>query len=248
MDNEIENLIKSERGVALLGIATHQAQSSATTECISDEEIVSFVSHKVTKKQRQKIFAHFNRCSKCYNNWLETASCVMQEPSSTRNRWWNFQLPMWQPLITTSVAVTILIVAVINFLPSNSINQDNEIFNNLNFNNENHSSASQAFQAGIKGQEASLTIEYELGRWFWLLKRVDIKSVTHDFWVEQVKQLQKFETSKYSSNDEMKKAIMDALTSIKPLLLDLQDDPNNPYKVEQLVEQLEIFMAGIADF
>ena len=248
MDNEIEKLIKSERGVALLGIATHQAQSSATTECISDEEIVSFVSHNVTKKQRKKIFAHLNGCSKCYNNWLETASCVMQEPSSTRNRWWNFQLPMWQPLITTSVAVTILIVAVLNFLPSNSINQDNEIFNNLNFNNENNSSASQAFKAGIEGQEASLTIEYELGRWFLLLKLVEIESVTHDFWVEQVKRLQKFETSKYSSNDEMKKAIMDALTSIKPLLLDLQDDPNNPYKVEQLVEQLEFFMAGIAEF
>ncbi len=93
-----------------------------------------------------------------------------------------------------------------------------------------------------------MTIEYELGRWFWLLKRVDIKSVNHDFWVKQVKQLQKFETSKYSSNDDMKKAIMDALTSIKPLLLDLQDDPNNPYKIEQLVEQLEFFMAGIADF
>jgi hypothetical protein len=248
MDNEIENLIKSERGVALLGIATHQAQSSATTECISDEEIVSFVSHKVTKKQRQKIFAHFNRCSKCYNNWLETASCVMQESSSTPNRWWNFQLPMWQPLITTSVAVTILIVAVINFLPSNSINQDIGLVNNLNFNNENHSSASQAFKAGIKGQEASLTIEYELGQWFLLLKLVDIESVTHDFWVEQVKQLQKFETSEYSSDDDMKDAIMQALTSIKPLLLDLQADPNNPYKVEQLVEELEIFMAGIADF
>jgi len=248
MNNEIENLIKSERGVALLGIATHQTQSSPITECISDEEIVSFVSHKVTKKQRQKIFAHLNRCSKCYNNWLETASCVMQESSSTRNRWWNFQLPMWQPLITTSVAVTILIVAVINFLPSNSINQDNEIFNNLNFNNENHSSASQAFKAGIEGQEASSTIEYELGRWFLLLKLVEIESVTDDFWVKQVKQLQKFETSEYSSDDDMKDAIMQALTSIKPLLLDLQDDPKNPYKVEQLVEQLEIFMAGIADF
>ena len=81
-----------------------------------------------------------------------------------------------------------------------------------------------------------------------LLKQVEIESVTHDFWVKQVKQLQKFETSKYSSNDEMKKAIMDALISIKPLLLDLQDDPNNPYKVEQLVEQLEIFMVGIAEF
>ncbi len=246
MDNEIENLIKSERGVALLGIATHQTQSSATTECISDEEIVSFISHNVTKKQRQKIFAHFNRCSKCYDNWLETASCVMQEPSSTPNRWWNFQLPIWQPLITISVAVTILIVAVINFLLSNnSIIQDDEF---INFNAENHSSVLQAFKAGIKGQEASLTTEYELGRWFWLLKRVEIESVNHDFWVKQVKQLQKFETSKYSSNDDMKKAIMDALTSIKPLLLDLQNDPNNPYKVEQLIEQLEIFMAGIADF
>ena len=248
MDNEIETLIKSERGVALLGIATHQAQSSATTECISDEEIVSFVSHNVTKKQRNKIFAHLNGCSKCYNSWLDTASCVMPESSSTRHSWWNFQLPMWQPLITTSVAVTILIVAVINFLPSNSINQDNEIFNNLNFNNENNSSASQAFKAGIKGQEGSLTIEYKLGRWFVLLKRVEIESVTHDYWVEQVKQLQKFEASEYSSNDEMKKAIMQALTSLKPLLLDLQDDPNNPYKVEQLVEQLEFFMAGIAEF
>ncbi|WP_069470733.1 hypothetical protein [Candidatus Marithrix sp. Canyon 246] len=249
MDNEIENLIKSERGVALLGIATHQAQSSAITECISDEEIVSFVSHNVTKKQRQKIFAHLNRCSKCYNSWLETASCVMPEPSSTRNRWWNFQIPMWQqPLITTSVAVMVLIVAVINFLPStNSIIQDKEIFN-LGFNDEDHSSASQAFKAGINGQEASSTIEYELGRWFLLLKQVKIDSVTNDFWVKQVKQLQKFETSKYSSNDEMKKAMMDALTIIKPLLLELQDDPNNPYKTEQLAEQLEIFMAGIADF
>ncbi len=247
MDNEIENLIKSERGVALLGIATHQAQSLVTTECISDEEIASFVSHNVTKKQRQKIFAHLNRCSKCYDSWLETASCMMQEPASTRNRWWNFQLPMWQPLITTSVAVTILIVAVINFLPSNSINQNNEIFN-LNFNDEDHSSASQAFKAGVEGKEASSTIEYELGRWFRLLKQVEIDSVTDDFWVEQLKQLQKFETSKYSSDDEMKKAIMDALTSIKPLLLDLQDDPNNPYKVEQLFDQLENFMVGIADF
>jgi hypothetical protein len=245
MDNEIENLINSERGVALLGIATHQAQSSPITECISDEEIVSFVSHKVTKKQRQKIFAHLNRCSKCYNNWLETAS-VMQESPSTANKWWNFQIPMWQPLITTSVAVMVLIVAVINFLPSNnSIIQDDEF---INFNGENHSSASQAFKAGINGQEASLTIEYELGRWFLLLKQVEIDSVTHDFWVEQVKQLQKFETSKYSSDEDMKEAIMDALTTIKPLLLDLQDDPNNPYKVEQLVEELEIFMAGIADF
>jgi hypothetical protein len=93
-----------------------------------------------------------------------------------------------------------------------------------------------------------LTIEYELGRWFLLLKQVEIDSVTHDFWVEQVKQLQKFETSEYSSDDDMKDAIMQALTSIKPLLLDLQADPNNPYKVEQLVEELEIFMAGIADF
>jgi len=245
MDNGIENLIKSERGVALLGIATHQAQSSAITECISDEEIVSFVSYNVTKKQRQQIFAHLNRCSSCYNNWLETAS-VMQEPSSTRNRWWNFQLPMWQPLITTSVAVMVLIVAVINFLPSNnSIIQDDEF---INFNGENHSSASQAFKAGIEGKEASSTTEYELGRWFLLLKQVEIDSVTDDFWVTQVKQLQKFETSKYSSNDEMKQAIMEALISIKPLLLDLQDDPNNPYKVEQLTEQLEIFMAGIADF
>jgi hypothetical protein len=247
MDNEIENLIKSERGMALLGIASHQSQSETTTACISDEEMISFISHNVTKKQREKIFAHLNSCSKCYNNWLETASCVKQESPSTPNRWWNFQIPIWQPLMT-SVAATILIVTVIILLPSNnSINQNDELINPLGFNDENHSSASQAFKAGIKGDEASSTTEYELGRWFRSLKLNATQSVTNDFWAQQLKLLQKFETNEYSSDEDMKTAIMDALTTIKPLLLDLQADPNNIYKAEQLVEKLEFFMASIED-
>ncbi len=274
MDNEIENLMKSERGLALLGIATHQSQSSTTTECVPDEQIISFISHNVTKKQREKIFAHLNRCSNCYNNWLETASYIAQKSPSTDNKWWNFQIPMWQPLVTSVAATILVIVTVITLLPSNvnnsidqnyqlvKLNANNDYEFQLGFNFEANSSASQAFQAGIESGQAELNneiissawrdsqwaTEYALGRWFILLKIVATQSVANDFWKQQVKLLQKFESSEYSSNDDMKKTIMQALSSIKPLLLVLQADPNNIYQAEQLSAQIEIVMANMAGF
>ncbi|MEN8218761.1 MAG: hypothetical protein ABFS56_20790 [Pseudomonadota bacterium] len=61
-----------ERIVALLGVATHQQKSKAGT-CPTDEQLAAFITKG---KQRQRMLAHLNRCSKCYHRWLETASYV----------------------------------------------------------------------------------------------------------------------------------------------------------------------------
>lgn len=122
LPKSFNNVMHSERLIALLGIAAHQ-QKKKVGACPSDAQLHAFISGELKGKSRQDMLAHLNRCSTCYHHWLETALSIQAfEPADKSNlltqpwflKWWQTGIAVFQfPKVLVPVAMTAVLFVMI---------------------------------------------------------------------------------------------------------------------------------------
>ncbi len=116
-----------ERLGTLLGLAA--TKTEPMDECPPPELLNAFINESLPKTRRQRFLSHLNQCDSCYQEWL-TLSLALEEArpedSSVRERapsWWQrvrefFRFRSWLPPLTTAVALSLIVMAVIVYMPS----------------------------------------------------------------------------------------------------------------------------------
>jgi len=134
----------------------------------------------------------------------------------------------------------------------------------LGFDEVESSPAAQAFTAGIEYGQAVLTNttpspeltayadadEYKLGRLFVLLWTVaqTQQPMPKDFWTRQTEIGAELEARfKKRPPDETTKTVLEVLTNLQPLLIELKTQPNNRRLIYLLSRDIEMAMNGISE-
>ncbi|OAD19748.1 hypothetical protein THIOM_004600 [Candidatus Thiomargarita nelsonii] len=160
-----------------------------------------------------------------------------------------------------------------SYIAVNTHNPDgfNQILENLpietmtlGFDEVESSPAAQAFTAGIEYGQAVLTNttpspeltayadtdEYKLGRWFVLLWTVaqTQQPMPIDFWTQQAAIGAELEM-RFNKRppDETTKTVLEVLTNLQPLLIELKTQPNNRRLIYLLSRDIEMAMNGISE-
>lgn len=298
----------SDRVIALLGRTAHQ-QKAKVGACPSDEQLLAFIHNKLTGKKRQAMLVHLNRCSTCYNDWVETALYIKSlEPVDKQVKkqrflkWWQtgievFRLPkVWVPTAVTALLLIVIFVPV--WLQPSVIFHDKiagfEVavilpnpdtlklaFVNLSqetttfgMNEPDIPQAAKAFSAGVEMERAKLiqkeqslefakmaemakwasnsqwVNEYELGRWFVLLRTMvqTPEKTSKDFWKQQqtIGRTLQARFSKRSPTDDITQTILEMLAETLSLLDQLQNDFDNQGVISQLSKHLDFAIWGIS--
>ncbi len=116
---------EDERFAALLGLAASRPEP--VEKCPEPELLSAFIENRLSESQHREILDHLDRCECCYREWLAVSLSLeeIQPAGETGGKppWWQrwrarLLLRPWLTPLTTAVAMTLAVLAVVNQKPA----------------------------------------------------------------------------------------------------------------------------------
>ncbi len=116
-----------ERLGTLLGLAA--TKTEPVDDCPPPEVLEAFVNEGLPESRRRRFLSHLNQCEPCYREWL-TLSLALEEAGPEEAKrlrpapsWWRrvrdfCRFRPWLPPLTTAVALSLVVMAVVIYRPS----------------------------------------------------------------------------------------------------------------------------------
>ncbi len=116
----------SESLRTLLGLAA--TKEKPVDECPPPEVFMAFIDERLPKAQHQRFLSHLNQCEHCYQEWLDVSLALEESQTADisvpagKKSWWSrvrefCRFRPWLPPLTTAVALTFAVMAVILYRP-----------------------------------------------------------------------------------------------------------------------------------